>query len=178
MTFHPPTCQGLSYITSWHSLLTEYISSPNFVLYSFPDEGILTAESMDKGLRKLFSVNNSRRASITSISTTPTTAKTDYSNHLTHLSSIFYISADRDKTMETTTTATAEMTASPERTELVTQTPTTRVRPRDQDSTPSGFSPPSRMTRMVSPGPESAGVGSGVNVRAQFTLNPTPNLNP
>ena len=31
---------------------------------------------------------------------------------------------------------------------------------------------------MVSPEPESAGVGSGVNVRAQFTLNPTPNHNP
>ena len=105
-------------------------------------------------VRKLFSVKNSRRASIISIPTTPTTAKTDYSNHLTLLSFIFYISADRDKTMETTTTATAETTASPERTELVTQTPTTRVRPRDQDSTPSGFSTPSRMTRMVSLEPE------------------------
>ena len=34
------------------------------------------------------------------------------------------------------------------------------------------------MTRVVSPGPESVGVGSGVTVRAQFTLNPNPNLNP
>ena len=76
------------------------------------------------------------------------------------------------------TTATPETSASPERTELVAETPTTRIRPRDQDSTPSGFSPPSRMTRMVSPASESAGVGSGDNVRAQFTLNPNHNLNP
>ena len=76
------------------------------------------------------------------------------------------------------TTATAETSASTEMTELVAEMPATRIRQREQDASPSGFSPPSRMFRVMSPRPEDVGVGSGVTARAQFTLNPSPNLNP
>ena len=73
------------------------------------------------------------------------------------------------------TTAVLETTAT-EMTEMVTPGKASRIRPREESS-PTGDTPPPRMTRVLSPEERRISVGSG-DVRPQFTLNPNPIPNP